>query len=147
MSDQLAYKIIPYDEKTVNLFNDLVFQSDLPEELKFYVASSDTRFGYPSMFCICQENDKIVGGVSFIEVQDNGAAYVEIGSVFVTEPYRRRKVGVGIISNLETHAKTKQFEKIKVTTDSQFVGAKEFYQKCGFNLLPDSNFLAMEKKL
>lgn len=147
MSDQFSYKIIPFDETISNQFNDLVFQSDLPEELKFYVASSETRFGYPCLFCLCHEQDKIVGGVTFIEVQDNGSSYLEIGSFFVPETHRRRKIGHSIISNLENHAKSKQFEKLKVTTDNQFDGAKEFYQKCGFTLLPDSNFLSMEKLL
>lgn len=147
MSDQYTYKVIPYDEKLINTYNDLVFNSDLPEELKFYVASAESRFGYPTLFCLCENDGNIVGGVSFIEVSDNGTPYVEISSIFISEPHRRKKLGAGIVESIEKHAKSKQIEHLKVTTDNQFIGAKEFYQKCGFKLLPDANFLSMEKTI
>lgn len=147
MSDQYTYKIISYDDALNNKYNDLVFNSDLPEELKFYVASSETRFGYPTLFCICENSESIVGGVTFIEVTDNGDPYLEISSIFVSEPHRRKKLGFGIVDSIEKHAKGRQISILKVTTDTQFTGAKEFYQKCGFKLLPDANFLSMEKKL
>lgn len=147
MANNFSATCMNYQADRVNQFNDLIFNSSLPEELKFYVAAGDTRFGEPTFYCMCEYGGELVGGLAYNKMLDDHQLIFEIASIYIHEPHRRKKGASTLLTELETLAKSDGANKIRLVTDPQFEGAKECMEKNGYIYRPDENFLIMEKKI
>lgn len=98
-------------------------------------AYSDEYMLWNSSFCVARDKDagsKVVGCIQLIVISDPffQRTWGLIENVFVTEKYRRRGIGKGLMKFMETRAQMFGCEFIKLTTRKP--SGVEMYRSLGY---------------
>ncbi len=113
--------------------------------------SSEAFTGPRSGFWLAFVNDEPVGSIAISPLSDREA---ELDMMYVAPSARGTGIAHELLMQLETFAREKNFELIKLRTGTPQPEALRFYEKEGFRLTPvygrwigDDTALCLEKKL
>lgn len=96
--------------------------------------------------------DNIPVGCGAFKPYDNST--VEIKRMFSTPKYRNQGIATKVLTELETWAKEANYQSCILETGKRQVEAVDFYQKCGYKVIPNygqyanmENSICFEKML
>lgn len=79
---------------------------------------------------VAHVDNELVGHLQLISIGREGR--VEIGSLAVAEPYRRRGVGRALVARALDICRAERASAVTLSTASADIGNLRFYQRCGF---------------
>ena len=126
------YKLETVSDDVLNAFNKLIPQLStdciLPskEDMEYIVNSNNTQI------FIAEENNEILGTLTLVfnKIPTGGKVWIE--DVVVDSAARGQGIGKELILFAIEYTKSKNIEKINLTSSPERVAANKLYQKLGF---------------
>ncbi|MGH2666446.1 GNAT family N-acetyltransferase [Flavobacterium sp.] len=82
---------------------------------------------------VAEENNVVIGWIhAFHSLQVESDFFVEIGGLVIDENHRRKGIGQLLIGKINTWAKSKECQKIRVRCNTKRKESHIFYQQIGF---------------
>lgn len=130
-ADGIAALIVPIQQEEFDLPISLSQQPDLLDIDGFYRRGAGE-------FWVAADGERIVGSIALIDIgSDKGV----IRKMFVHSDYRGRKHGVAslLFDVLRVYATAHEISVLYLGTTEQFRAAHRFYEKHGFQVIPDTD--------
>ncbi|UTW59102.1 GNAT family N-acetyltransferase [Kordiimonas sp. SCSIO 12603] len=127
--EQIQLLILEIQTSEFNIDITLDDQPDLKDIESFY------RKGIGE-FWVARHGEVIVGTIALIDI---GAGQVAIRKMFVKDTYRGKEHGIAkkLLDVLEEYSAERVVQTILLGTTDKFLAAHRFYEKNGYNLIPE----------